>query len=94
MHHIRAAADAGAPALASLLREAEGVSATYEWQEWSERDRESAELMHWYVFEVAKEAAGDRNWLRALNSANDMVAFEMERRRLLENEEQEPSGGG
>jgi hypothetical protein len=31
MNHVRAAADAGAPVLGSLLREAEGVSGTAEW---------------------------------------------------------------
>ncbi len=94
MDHIRAAADAGAPVLGSLLREAEGVSGTAEWDDWRKSDRDTAEWMEWYVFEFAKEAAGDRNWLRAWDSAKQMVAFEEQRRRMLEKDEQRPNGGG
>lgn len=89
--HIQAAADTGAPVLESLLFEAEGVSCTSGWEQWSKRDPETAELMEWYVFEVSKEARGDRNWRRARDSAKQMVAFEEERRRILAEDEQEPN---
>lgn len=92
MDHIQAAADAGAPVLALLLREAQGVSATWEWNEWKKRDPGTAEWMGWYVFEVAKEAVGDRDWLRAWNSAEQMVAFEERRRRILMKDKQESNG--
>jgi hypothetical protein len=46
--------------------------------------------MEWYVFAIAKEAAGDRNWHRALNSAKDMLAFEEQ----LEKEKHESNGNG
>lgn len=92
--HLRAAADAGSPFLASLLRETEGVSASAEWNEWKKRDPETAVWMGWYVFEFAKEAAGDRNWLRALEGAQRMVAFEERRRRILEEPNEEPNQTG
>jgi hypothetical protein len=92
MDHVRAAADAAAPVLASLLRETEGVSGTAEWNDWRKREPDDAEWMQWYVFETAKEAAGDRDWLRAWNSAKKMVAFEQERRRILARDEPEPDG--
>jgi hypothetical protein len=73
VEHVMAAADAGAPVLASLLLETEGVSGTAEWNEWKEHDRDTAEWMGWFVFSVANEARGSRNWLRALESADEMV---------------------
>ena len=82
--HVEATADAGAPVLDALLREANGVSGTAEWNTWRESDPEAAELMGWYLFHVAEEAAGDRNWLRALKDAKKMVEFEKERRRICE----------
>ena len=94
MDHVQAAADAGAPILASLLREAEGVSGTAEWNDWRERDLDTAEWMGWYVFEFAKEAAGDRDRRRAWDSAKQMVAFEEQRRRILAKDKQEPNGDG
>lgn len=75
MDHIRAAADAGAPVLGSLLREAGGVSGTAEWDDWRKRDRDTAEWMKWYVFELSKEAVGDRNWSRAQESAKQTVEY-------------------
>jgi hypothetical protein len=83
MDHIEAAADAGAPVLNTLLCETEGVSATAEWEEWEKRDPDTAEFMRWYVFEVSKEAIGDRNWLRPWESAKKMVEFQDERRRRI-----------
>jgi hypothetical protein len=76
MDHVQAAADAGAPVLAALLRETEGVSATAEWNNWKERDRDTAARMQWYVFEFATEAAGDRDWVRALEGAKQMWEFD------------------
>lgn len=90
VNHLQAAADAGAPILASLLREAEGVSATAEWNEWRKRDPDTVKWMQWYVFQSVKEAVGDRNWLRAWDSAKEMVAFEEQRRRILAKDKQEP----
>lgn len=94
MDHVRAAADEAAPVLASLLREAEGVSGTAEWDDWRKRDPDTAEWMQWYVFEFAKEAAGDRKWLRAWEGAKAMVAFEEKRRRILEKDSREPNQSG
>ena len=74
--HIQAAADSGAPVLASLLRETEGVSGTAEWNGWKKRDPETAEWMGWYVFEIAQQAQGARDWLRAPQHADKMAAFE------------------
>jgi hypothetical protein len=93
MDHVQAEADAGVPVLALLLRETEGVSGTAEWNDWREREPDTAEWMGWYVFEVAKEAAGDRNWLQAWERAKQMVAFEKQRRRILEEDKQEPDEG-
>jgi hypothetical protein len=90
--HIKAAADKGAPVLAALLREANGVSGTAEWEDWSKRDPDTAEWMRWYVFEFAKEAAGDRSWSRACDGVEKMIAFENESRRILANDKQEPDG--
>jgi hypothetical protein len=70
--HICAVADAGLPVLDDLLREAHGVS--YKWEEWKKRDRWQAELMEWYLFSVAEEAKGERDWQRALNKAKRMTA--------------------
>jgi hypothetical protein len=84
--HIMAAADQGAPVLQILLREADGVSGTAEWKDWEQSDRETAEWMRWFVFEVAKEARGDRDWNRAWDGAKEMVAFQKLRRQLLNND--------
>jgi hypothetical protein len=84
--HIKAAADHGTPVLQVLLREADGVSGTAEWKAWEQRDQETAEWMGWYVFEVAREARGDRDWFRARESAKQMVASQEERRRILDND--------
>ena len=81
--HISAAADAGAPVLAALLREAEGVSGTSEWHDWEARDPDVSELMKWYVFEVAREATHDRDWLSAWNRAKHMVEYERVRQLIL-----------
>jgi len=86
--HIMAAADQGAPVLQILLREADGVSGTAEWKDWEQSDRETAEWMQWFVFEVAKEARGDRDWNRAWDGAKEMVAFQELRRRILDNDGQ------
>jgi hypothetical protein len=89
IHHVKAAADAGAPALASLLRETEGVAGTYEWNRWKERQPDTAEWMKWYVVLFAQEAAGERNWGRAWNNVKHMVEFGEQRRRILEKGEQD-----
>jgi hypothetical protein len=90
MDHVQAAADAGARVLTTLLREANGVSGTAEWNGWKKTDLDAAEWMQWYVFEVAKEAVGERDWVRALNSTEKIVAFEKERRRILDKVKQVP----
>ena len=90
--HVQAAADVHALVLADLLREMDGVSATAEWNEWKKRDPETAEWLGWYVFEVRREATGDRDWLRAWKSAEEMVAFEQKRRRTLEGRSEDPPG--
>jgi hypothetical protein len=79
-----AAADEDPPVLELLLSEANGVSGTAEWNDWKQRDPETAEWMGWYVSEVAKEARGDHDWSRAWNSAKEMVASQEERRRILD----------
>jgi len=84
--HIQAAADKGAPVLSALLREAEGVSGTAEWEKWEERDPETADRMRWYVVAHTEEAGGERNWSRAWESAERTFAFEQERKRILKNE--------
>jgi hypothetical protein len=94
INHVRAAADAGAPVLAELLREAEGAVGTAEWNEWRERDPDASEWMRCWVSEVAKEATGDRDWLRALNSAKESLASVKELQRILEKDEHEPNGDG
>jgi hypothetical protein len=86
--HIMAAADQGAPVLQILLREADGVSGTAEWKDWEQSDRKTAEWMRWFVFEVAKESRGNRDWNRAWDGAKGMVAFQELRRRILNNEGQ------
>jgi hypothetical protein len=86
--HIMAAADQNAPVLQLLLSEANGVSGTAEWNDWKRRDRETAEWMGWYVFEVASEARGDRDWRRAWDSAKQMMTAEEERRRILDSDGQ------
>jgi hypothetical protein len=86
--HIQAVADKGAPVLSTLLREAEGVSGTAEWETWEEREPEAAEEMRWYVVAHAEEARGDRNWSRARESAERTFAFEQERKRLLNSDEE------
>jgi hypothetical protein len=92
--HLQAAADAQAPVLVRLLREAEGVSGTAEWNDWRKRDPETAEFMGWYVHDVVEEAKGDRDWLRAINGAHAMVEFQEKRKRLLERrEENNPENG-
>lgn len=72
--HIQAAADVGAPVLAALLTEA--TTGTAEWDHWKERDPEVAERMGWILHFVREEAQGDRDWLRALKRAEEMVEFE------------------
>jgi TIR domain-containing protein len=81
--HIQAVAEKGAPVLSTLLREAEGVSGTAEWETWEEREPEAAEEMRWYVLAHAEEARGERKWSRARESAERTFAFEQERKRLL-----------
>ena len=85
LDHVRAAADKGAPVLARLLSEVQGVSGTAEWKEWAEKDAVSAELMRWYAVEVVDQATGERNWPRARESAERMVASEAQRRRQTPN---------
>jgi TIR domain len=90
MDHVQAAADVGAPVLTLLLREAEGVSGTAEWEDWEKKDRDTAKRMKWYVFMMVREATGDRDWLRALKEAEKMVAFEEEPQQILAKDEQGP----
>lgn len=89
MEHIRAAADADAPVLGLLLSEAYGVSSTFEWNRWKERDPETAEKMKWYVHHISNEAAGDRNWLRAMKGVDESMEFDRLRRQVLD----EPTAG-
>jgi hypothetical protein len=83
MEYIIAAAEAGVTILSTLLREAEGVVGTAEWDTWRDIDPDTAEYMKWYVIEIAKEARGDKKWLLAKKSADEMVAFEKFRREML-----------
>ncbi len=83
--HIRAAADQGAPVLADLLGEANGVSGTAEWNDWKSRDPATAEWMRWYVRLHAQEASKERNWLRALNETEAMAELEKVRQQSLRN---------
>lgn len=93
MDHVRAAADAGAPTLASLLREADGVSGTAEWDDWRRRDLDMAEWMEEYVREFAREAAGDRDWPAAWEGAKHRAVLKAQLRRILEGQKQEPGEG-
>jgi len=86
MDYVQAAADVGVSVLTTLLREVEGVSGTAEWNAWRANDPDTSEWMQWYVFEVAKEALGDRDWLRALKNTEKMVEFEKVRRQILQKE--------
>jgi hypothetical protein len=70
IEHIKAAADKDAPVLAALLGEASGVTATYEWRKWAERDRDTSSWMHWYLAAICREAEGDRDWDRAWEIAD------------------------
>lgn len=83
LEHIKAAANAGASVLQSLLREAHGVAGTAEWDDWRKSDPETAESMEWHVFEVAKEATAARKWSEASENAEKMVEFQKHRRELL-----------
>lgn len=47
-------------------------------------DPETPEWTGWYVLEVARQARGDRDWSRALDSAEQMVTFQKDRRRILD----------
>ena len=66
--HIQATADAEAPVLGLLLKEAEGVSSTREWQQWEKRDPDTARGRGWYVFMASREVTGERDWVRALQN--------------------------
>ena len=86
--HIQAAADKGVPVLSALLREAEGVSGTAEWEKWEARDPKTADWMRCYVVAHMEEARGDRNWSRAWDNAERTFAFEQERKRRLKSAEE------
>lgn len=83
LNQIRAATDAKAPVLGSLLREARGVSGTHEWRQWEVRDRAAFERMESYVTEFANEAAGGGDWYRATTNAKQEIENKAELRRLL-----------
>ncbi len=83
LNHIRAAANAGAPILDSLRREAQQAGASAEWDKWSERDHDAAEEMRWLVHMTVEEAAGERDWARAQEPAEQMVQFQRQRRQRL-----------
>jgi hypothetical protein len=86
--YIQKVADKKAPVLSKLLAEADGVSATFEWENWEKHDPETAEQMKWYVVAHAEEARGDRNWSRAWETADRTFAFEQERKRLLKSDKE------
>lgn len=90
--HVRAAADRGAPVLGALLTEANGAPGTAEWKDWEEKDPATAEWMQWFVYETAKEAAGERAWPRAFENADRAVADIERLRQALAKDEQEPDG--
>ncbi len=91
LDHLRANADAMTPALPALLREAEGVTGTAEWNGWRERDPEVAEEARWHLVTQVNEASGGRDWNAAWEKAEKMLAFEKERRRVLAND-RKPEG--
>ena len=84
--HIQAVADQGAPILNPLLGEAISVEGTAEWNAWEKRDRDAAEQAAVLLGEILKEAAGDRNWLRAMQSARQTSELLKEHRRMIEKE--------
>jgi hypothetical protein len=91
MDHVRAAADAGSPVLATLLAESHEVAGTAEWNDWRKRDPQAVEWSTCYVLAIQREATADRDWLRALECAEKMVTSEQRRRRLLANDEEDRS---
>ncbi len=94
LDHIQAAADAQTPILASLLREAKGVSASAEWKKWSSRDADAAERMRWLVHMTADEAGGERNWERAREEAEKLFEFQRQGRQRLRRASPEENGSG
>ncbi len=94
LDHLRANADAMTPALPALLREAEGVTGTAEWNDWRERDPEVAEEARWHLVTQVNEASGGRDWNAAWEKAEKMLAFEKERRRVLANDRKRDGDSG
>jgi hypothetical protein len=92
LDHVQAAADLEANHLGVILFEAEGAAASAEWNDWHERDPETAEWTRWYLHNVVREARSERNWLRALQDADQMVEFQRERRRRIKEDQESGSG--
>jgi len=83
IHHLQANADERTPVVNRLARELEGVSATAEWEHWAKDDPQSVEVMRWYVHTHARESQGNRDWLKAIEDAERVIAFEKERKARL-----------
>jgi hypothetical protein len=76
--YVRSCANANIPVARLLLREMEGVGATAEWERWAKKNPDTAKRMKYYVFYFAKEATGERNWIRALENVERIVTDDKE----------------
>jgi hypothetical protein len=83
LQHVRANADRGNAVVERLVREMEGVSATWEWEQWRKQDPVGAEEMRWYAHTHAREAWKSRDWLKAVKEAREMIEYERMRKELL-----------
>jgi hypothetical protein len=90
VEHLRAAADHDAPGLAGLLTEM--TTGTAEWDQWRERDRNTADSMQWYVMAFKDEATGNRDWHRAWQQWKETVALQEQADRVRENKEGRKAG--
>jgi hypothetical protein len=84
IHHLRAAADEGAPVFSALLTEIS--TGTTEWKQWEKRDPVNANSMAHYVNAFKREAVGDRDWLRARQEWKHMLAIEEQIKQLDRND--------
>jgi hypothetical protein len=60
-----------------------GVSATAEWEAWAREDPRAVEEVCWYVHTHAREAEGDRDWLKAMEDAERVIEFQRQRKARL-----------
>lgn len=68
-NHLISAAEAGSPALTSLLYETTAAPGTAEWDRWRQHEPDTADWMACYLRELASEAVGGQDWLHALDES-------------------------